>query len=163
MKKTFFKFKTTFILKIAILIAAIMIILVCLSSTYWMVQKWNSDKQYIMIILVAGLFISSIPFIIALCQANKILKYIDDKNAFSEVSVKALTNIMYCAIILFVFITIVGIPFFIYWAIMDRAYELIVVGVLIDIVTFVIAIFASLLKYLFQEAISIKSENDLTV
>ena len=44
------------------------------------------------------MYVSVIPFFVALYQAFKLLSYIDKNQAFSELSVKALKNIKYCAI-----------------------------------------------------------------
>ena len=44
------------------------------------------------------MYVSAIPFYVALYQAFKLLSYIDKNQAFSELSVRALKNIKICAI-----------------------------------------------------------------
>ena len=108
------------------------------------------------------MYVSAIPFFVALYQAFKLLSYIDKNKAFSELSVKALKNIKYCAI------TISGlyvavIPFFYIIAEVDDAPGLILIGMVFIFASFVIAVFAAVLQRLLQDAIDIKSENDLIV
>ena len=102
------------------------------------------------------------PFYFALYQAFNLLRYIDNNNAFSELSVIALKKIKYCAV------TISGLhvlllPILYLFADKDDAPGMIIVGLLIPFASLVIAFFAAVLQKLLQEAIDIKSENDLTV
>jgi hypothetical protein len=97
-----------------------------------------------------------------LYQAFNLLRYIDNNNAFSELSVIALKKIKYCAV------TISGLhvlllPILYLFADKDDAPGMIIVGLLIPFASLVIAFFAAVLQKLLQEAIDIKSENDLTV
>ena len=48
--------------------------------------------------VLIGLYVTVIPFFLALYQALKLLNYIENNNAFSELSVKVLKYIKYCAI-----------------------------------------------------------------
>src|SRR3990167_3662656 len=48
--------------------------------------------------LIIYAYIASIPFFVALYQAFKLLGYIDDNKVFSQLSVKAVRNIKYCAL-----------------------------------------------------------------
>ncbi|GEL77158.1 hypothetical protein TMU01_13930 [Tenuibacillus multivorans] len=108
------------------------------------------------------MYVSVIPFFVALYQAFKLLSYIDKNQAFSELSVKALKKIKFCAI------TISGLyilmmPFVYLIAELDDAPGLIIIGMIPIFASTVIAVFAAVLKKLLQEAIDIKSENDLIV
>src|SRR5204862_1108426 len=51
-------------------------------------------------------FIASIPFFVALYQAFKLLGYVDNNKAFSQLSVNAVRNIKYCAITISGFIVL---------------------------------------------------------
>ena len=108
------------------------------------------------------MYASAIPFYFALYQAFKLLSYIDKNKAFSELSVKALKNIKYCAITISI-LYVVGLPLFYLIAEKDDAPGVIVVGLVIIFASMVIAVFAAVLQRLLQEAIDIKSENDLIV
>ena len=108
------------------------------------------------------MYVSAIPFYFALYQAFKLLSYIDKNKAFSELSVKALKNIKYCAITISSLYVVV-MPLFYLIAELDDAPGLILIGMVIIFASMVIAVFAAVLQRLLQEAIDIKSENDLTV
>ncbi|MGE7884761.1 DUF2975 domain-containing protein [Bacillus sp. NPDC094077] len=104
---------------------------------------------------------AAVPFYVALYQAFNLLRYIDKNTAFSELSVKALKNIKYCAITISG-LYVLGLPLFHFIAKkVDPPIGL--MGLIIIFASFVIAVFAAILQQLLQEAINIKSENDLTV
>ena len=108
------------------------------------------------------MYASAIPFYFALYQAFKLLSYIDKNKAFSELSVKALKNIKYCAITISSLYVVV-LPLFYLIAEVDDAPGYHIVGLVVTFASMVIAVFAAVLQRLLQEAIDIKSENDLTV
>ncbi len=112
--------------------------------------------------LLVGLYVPAIPFFIALNQARKLLKYIESNTAFSDLSVKALKNIKYSGIAISIMYTL-GLPYIFIVAEKDDAPGVILMGLIIIFASFVIAIFAGLLQSLLQNAIDIKTENDLTV
>ena len=82
--------------------------------------------------------------------------------AFSELSVKALKNIKYCAITISS-LYVLGMPLFYFIAKKVDPPVFILIGMVIIFASMVIAVFAAVLQRLLQEAINIKSENDLTV
>ncbi len=112
--------------------------------------------------LLFGMYVPAIPFFIALFQAGKLLKYIETNTAFSAWSVKALKNIKYSGIAICSMYTL-GLPYIYMVAEKDDAPGVILIGLIIIFASFVIAVFAGLLESLLQNAIDIKSENDLTV
>jgi len=112
--------------------------------------------------ILIGLYVSAIPFFIALYQALKLLSYIDMNKAFSELSVQALRNIKYCAIIISALFA-TGMPYIFYIADQDDAPGVVAIGLVIIFASMVIATFAAVLQKLVQNAVDIKSENDLTV
>jgi len=111
---------------------------------------------------LAYVYVGSIPFFVALYQALKLLGYIGQNKVFTSDSVTALRNIKYCAI------TIIG---FLLGAMVivilnhgeDDAAGFISLSVITTFATSVIAVFAAVMQKLFQNAVDIKSENDLTV
>lgn len=115
-----------------------------------------------LLLIIIGMYVSAVPFFIALWQTLKLLSYIDKNIAFSELSVQALKNIKYCAIVIGL-IYIAGTPFLIPIAEADDAPGWVLIGGAVASAPIVIAIFAATLQRLLQNAIDIKSENDLTV
>lgn len=113
-------------------------------------------------LIIIGLYLTAIPFFMALWQALKLLKYIDQNKALSDLSVKALKNIKYCAIIISI-LYIGGVPLLLPIAEADDAPGLMVFGAAIACTPIVVAVFAAVLQKLLQSAIDIKSENDLTI
>ena len=112
--------------------------------------------------IVIGLYIPAIPFFIALYQALKLLDNIDKNKAFSEVSMKALTNIKYCAIVISALFAL-GSPYVYYAANRDDAPGVLAIDLVIIGASVVIATFAAVLQKLIRNGLDIKSENDLTV
>lgn len=118
--------------------------------------------SWALLIIVAILYSTAVPFFIALWQTFKLLRYIDQNLAFSELSVKALRNIKYCAIAMTV-LYLGCVPFLVPIAEIDDAPGLIPIGTAVACTPLIIAVFAAVLQRLLQNAIDIKSENDLTV
>jgi membrane protease YdiL (CAAX protease family) len=109
-----------------------------------------------------GLYITAIPFFIGAYQTWKLLGNIDQNQAFSRTSVTALGNIKYCAAIISVLYA-AGLPYLYMVANQDDAPGVLLLGLVLTVTSGVIATFAAVLQKLLQEAIHIKSENDLTV
>jgi hypothetical protein len=97
-----------------------------------------------------------------LYQSFNLLSYIDKNQAFSELSVRALKKIKNCAITMSG-LYVVALPFVYIIAEVDDAPGLAVIGMVMIFAPLVIAVFAAVLQRLLQEAIDIKSENDLIV
>ena len=112
--------------------------------------------------ILIGIFITAIPFFYALYQGLQLLSYIDKNTAFSDASVKSINTIKYCA---FTISTVyaAGMPFIIYVAEKDDAPGAVVIGLIIMFAFLVTGVFAAVLEKLLQNAIDIKSENDLTI
>jgi hypothetical protein len=109
-----------------------------------------------------GLYVTAIPFFFALYQGLLLLGYIDANTAFSPLSVKALQNIKYCAFSISG-IFAAGMPYIFYVGDRDDAPGVVALGLVISASACVIGVFAAVLERLLQNAIDIKSENDLTV
>lgn len=109
-----------------------------------------------------GIFATAMPFLFALFQAFKLLQYIDRNDAFSTLSVRALRNIAYSAISMTVLYA-TALPLIFLIAELDDAPGLILIYSAFAGAPLVVATFAAVLQKLVQNAIDIKSENDLTV
>ncbi len=110
---------------------------------------------------LAYAYIASIPFFVALYQAVKVLGYARQNKVFSQAAVKALRTIKYCAISIIGFVA-VGEIFIVLGNSDDRAGG-VFMGILITFSSVVIAAAAAMFERILQNAVDIKSENDLTV
>lgn len=120
------------------------------------------DLSFMKYFVYLYLYATAVPFYFALYQAFKLLSYIDKNKAFSSLSVKALKVIKQCAVTISV-LYVIFMPLLYVIAEADDAPGLLVIGMVIIFASTVIAVFAAVLQRLLQEAIHIKSENDLTV
>ena len=111
---------------------------------------------------LAYAYIGSIPFFVALCQAFKLLGYIGQNKAFSQAAVKALRTIKVCAIAIIGFVAVGEIFIMLGNSDDDRAGG-VFMGILITFGSAVIAAAATVFERLLQDAVNIKSENDLRV
>jgi len=156
---------STLFLKIAVIFIGIPVLALCIFVVPEIANYTTElypDSAYLKYLVFIVLYASVIPFYIALSQAFKLLSYIDKNKAFSQISVSALKIIKYCAITISI-LYVVGMPLFYLIAEADDAPGIIVIGLVIIFASMVIAVFAAVLQRLLQEAINIKSENDLTV
>ncbi|MDF2865881.1 MAG: hypothetical protein K0R72_699 [Clostridia bacterium] len=154
---------STLFLRISIFFIAIPVITLCILGLPWLANNpVNPDYAYMLYPICIGMYLSVIPFFIALYQSFKLLNYIDNNQGFSELSVKALNNIKICAIIISaLYVTIM--PFVYLLADLDDAPGLIIIGIVPAFASMVISVFTAVLQKLFRNAIDIKSENDLTI
>jgi len=154
---------STLFLKLALIIIAVPVLALAITGAIYLINHpADPDYDQLLYPIVIGLYVSTIPFYLAIYQAFKLLNYIDRNLAFSQVSVAALTKIKYSSI-MFSAIYVVILPFFFMVAELDDAPGLIIIGGIPVFASLVIAVFAAVLQRLLQEAIHIKSENDLTV
>ena len=107
-------------------------------------------------------YTASTPFFMALYQAFMLLGYIKQNKVFSLNSVKALRTIKFCAILLVIFIAAPLASLFIVRPEDDIAGG-IAMGLFLIFVSSVIATAAAVFEKFLQNAVDIKSENDLTV
>jgi len=156
---------TTLFLKIAVILIGIPVLAMCI----FLVPEIASfavilypDIAYLKYLVLIDMYAAAIPFYFALYQAFKLLSYIDNNIAFSELSVKALKKIKYCAIIISI-LYVVGMPIFYLMAEIEDAPGIIVIGLILIFASIVIAVFAAVLQRLLQVAINIKLENDLVI
>jgi len=110
---------------------------------------------------LAFAYVASTPFFVALYQAFKVLGYAGQNKIFSQAAVKALRTIKYCAISIIGFVA-VGEIFIMLNTSDDRAGG-VFMGILITFGSVVIATAAAMFERILQNALEIKSGNDLTV
>jgi len=112
---------------------------------------------------LAYAYVASIAFFTALFQAFKLLGYIGNNKVFSLDSVRALRTIKYCAIALVAMIGAAVAYLFIAIRGKDDIAGGVAVGFVMSFVSVVIATAAAVFERLLQNAVDMKSENDLTV
>jgi len=110
---------------------------------------------------LAFAYVASIPFFVALYQAFTVLGYAGQNKVFSQAAVKALRIIKYCAISIigFVAVSVLFMPF----SDPDDRPPGVVMRILITFGSIVIATAAAMFERILQNAVEMKSENDLTV
>jgi hypothetical protein len=166
--KAYLQNSSTLVLKATIVLLGLVVLALCIftfPSAWTGVAKGYPDYPQIVLashILIIALYVSVIPIYIGLYQGLKLLRVIDDKTAFSDLSVKALRNIKFCALVVGI-IFMAGVPLLYPFADQDDAPGVLIVGFVIACVPIVVSVFAAVMEKLFKNAIQIKSENDLTV
>lgn len=125
-------------------------------------QKGATTLPFVVFGILLILYVSAVPFYFALYQALKLLSYIDRNEAFSQMSVTALKKIKTCAISISC-LYVVALPLVYVIAKWDDAPGLMLIALVIIGASMVIAVFAAVLQRLLQEAIKIKTENELTI
>jgi hypothetical protein len=150
---------TTF-LKTAIIFVGVVVLALCVFILPRGINQEESGVGYTPVIV--GMYLTTIPFFIALYQTLKLLHYVDKKKAFSNLSVNALKYIKYCAASIGALYG-AGMPYIYLAAQEDDAPGVIVIGLVITFASVVIAVFTAVLQKLLKSAIEIKSENDLTI
>ncbi|OGO77664.1 MAG: hypothetical protein A2Y23_13480 [Clostridiales bacterium GWB2_37_7] len=147
--------RETLFLKLAVILIGIPVLAL---SIFWLPGFVN----YLPYPILIGVYATAIAFFFALYQALRLLSYIDKSKAFSELSVNALKNIKYSAITISILYAGL-IPFLFPIADADDAPGLVGFPIIFIFASMVIAVFAAVLQKLLQNAIDIKSENDLTI
>lgn len=154
--------RETLFLKIAVFLIGIPVLALCVWVMPRVALNTVEHSPILTIVALIGVYATAIAYFVALFTTIKLLSYIDQNIAFSELSVKALIKIKYCAILISS-VYVVGMPLIYYAAEVDDAPGLILIGMVIIFASFVVAVFAAVLQKLLKNAIDIKSENDLTV
>ncbi len=156
---------STLFLKITILVLGLMVLL-------WMIifpQKEGRAAELDLFNIykdpfIIYIYIASIPFFVALYQAFKLLGYIEKDKVFSPISINTLRNIKYCAVSIIGFSLVAAIYI---WIMARSTHEdsagFIALEMIVIFTSVVIATAAGVFQSLLQNAVDIKSENDLTV
>ena len=124
------------------------------------VAQVGPEFSYLKAPVLIGIYVTTIPFFYALFQAFQLLRYIEQKHAFSGVTVLALKKIKWCAYAI-LSLYIVGSTFLMSQSAFHPS--LWVIGGAIMFASVVIAVFVQLLQGLLNNAMEIKEENELTV
>lgn len=151
---------STLFLKTVILISGVAVLAVCIFVLPAGLKTTTNWLGYRPVLL--GMYIPAIPFFIGLYHALKLLNYIDQNKTFSKGSFKALNYIKYCAGIISA-MYFVGLPFIYRAAEFDDAPGFFMIGLIFTFAPLAVAVIAAILQKILNNAINMKSENDLTV
>lgn len=110
---------------------------------------------------LAYAYIASMPFFMALYQGFKVLGYAGQNKVFSQPAVNAVRTIKFCAIAIVGFVA-VSVIFMIFGDSDDRPAG-VFMRILITFPSIVVATAAATFERILQNAVDMKSENDLTV
>lgn len=108
-------------------------------------------------------YAASIAFFVALYKAFKLLGYIGQNKVFSLNAVNTLKSIKYCAIVLSISIVLAALYIKLFHDKNDDPAGALVICIITTFVSIVIATAAAVFQKLLQNAVDMKSENDLTV
>jgi len=108
-------------------------------------------------------YAASIAFFVALYKAFKLLGYIGQNKVFSSNSVGALKSIKYCAIVLSILIVMAGLYIKIAHDKDDDPAGFLAICIVTTFASIVVATAAAIFEKILQNAIDMKSENDLTI
>ena len=112
---------------------------------------------------LAYIYLAFVPFFVGLYQGFNILGYARRDEIFLQHSVRALRIIKYCALTTALFIVGAEAYIFIFVRGTDDVAGGVMMGLFIILVSAIIATAASVFERIFQNAVNIKSENELTV
>lgn len=108
-------------------------------------------------------YAASVAFFVALYKAFKLLGYIGQNKVFSSNSVKTLKSIKYCAFVLSILIVLAGLYIRQFHNKEDDPAGFLAICIVTAFVSIIVATAAAVFEKLLQNAIDIKSENDLTI
>jgi len=108
-------------------------------------------------------YAASIAFFVGLYKAFKLLGYIGQNKVFTLYSVKSLRSIKYCAIVLGILIVAAGVYIRIFHAKDEDPAGFLAICIVTAFASIVIATAAGIFEKILQNAVDMKSENELTI
>lgn len=160
------KRSSTILLQIIIVLVGVVVLAALLWEPH--LEGKNADstlfQTYFTDPFLAYIYLASIPFFVALYQAFKGLGYIRQNKIFSLAAVKTLRTIKYCAILIAG--STVAADIFIAAAARsshDDSAGAVMLGIIVTFISIVVAAVSAVFEKILQNAVEIKSENDLTV
>lgn len=155
------KHGSTFILRATIVMIGLLVLGICLFALPSGIRtELQGDFDYGWIFI--SLYITAIPFFIALHKALKLLNLIDKNKTFTTKAVKNLATIKSCGLVISG-LFILGMPYVFYVGDRDDAPGVVALSLVIIGASFIIATAAAVFQRLLQNAVDLKRENDLTV
>ena len=159
----FMKRGSTLFLKIVILLIAVAVF----AGLIWFPQTEGRAVNLDLISIytdpfIIYIYVGSIPFFVGLYQAFKLLHFIDANKVFSKGAIKTLKYMKFASLslIAFIVLALLYLRFFVHG---DDVAGPTGLGIIVSFAAAVIATAAAIFQKLFQNAVDLKSENDLTV
>jgi hypothetical protein len=157
------RFSIIFLQAVTVLIGIVVLaILIRLPLTEGRAAHLDLFRIYFDPFILYG-YITSIAFFVGLYKAFKLLGYIGQNKVFSFNSVKTLKSIKYCAIVLSALIVIAGLYIRISHNKEDDPAGFLAICIVTTFTSVVVATAAAIFEKILQNAIDMKSENDLTI
>jgi len=154
---------STLFLKVVILVIALGV----LAGLLWFPQTEGVAQNLDLVSIytnpfIVYVYIGSIPFFVGLYQAFKLLNFIEANKAFSQGAVNTLRNMKLASLSLIGFIAL-ALLYIRFFAQGDDPAGPTMLGIIVSFAVAVIGTAAAVFQKLFQNAVDLKSENDLTV
>jgi len=157
------RFSTVFLQVVIVLIGIVAVaILIRFPLTEGRATNLDLWRIYSDPLILYG-YATSIAFFVALYKAFKLLGYIRQNKVFSSNAVGALKSIKYCALALSILIVAAGLYIKIAHSKDDDPAGFLAICIMTTFVSVVVATAAAIFEKVLQNAIDIKSENDLTI
>jgi len=163
------KYNVTFIAKIVVyaMVFAVLVVLVILMPELAREEAAsNPAVHHVDWPYFVGAWILSIPIFVASHQTLKLISYVDKQEALANKSIKALQNIKICAIAFGILILLAAAATVTAAKIVSPQEDtppVMLIGFVLAFTASIIATSTAVLQKLLQNAIVIKSENDLIV
>ncbi len=157
------RISTIFLQAVIVLIGIVVLaILILVPSTEGRAANLDLFSIYSDPFILYG-YAASIAFFVALYKAFRLLGYIGQNKVFSSNSVGALKSIKYCAIVLSILIVAAGLYIRIFHHKEDDPAGFLAMCIVTTFVSVIVATAAAIFEKILQNAIDMKSENDLTI
>lgn len=155
---------TIFLKAVIILIGIVALALCVFSFPHIWVGGHQELPQFAHLVTpgLIGIYATIIPFLFALYQAFKLLRLIDQSDAFSASAIRALHSIKLCAIAMTALYA-VALPLAFVIAQLDDAPGLVLIATAFACSPLIVATFAAVLQKLVRSAVDMKTEHDLTI
>lgn len=155
------KNSSTLFLRGVIYLLGLVVLAICLFALPpAILSELRGDFDYGPVML--GLYVSAVPFFMALYFSLRILGSIERGEAFSLQTVTAFKKIKYAAIAISALFS-AWMPYVFWLGDRDDAPGVVAIGFIIVFASAIFATFAAVMQRLFQNAVDIKAENELTV
>ncbi|KNE19162.1 DUF2975 domain-containing protein [Virgibacillus pantothenticus] len=115
------------------------------------------EFAYLRYPVLLGLYLTAVPFFYALYQAMKLLHFIDNRMAFSDLAVYTLVRIKYCASMISI-LYVIGMIFLLTQNALHPSIA--IMGLVILFSSIVIMLFSAVLQSLFKNALIMRLENE---
>lgn len=149
--------------QIGVLFITLCILLLCifwLPDTAAFFAEDAPDYAYLRFPLLIGIYLTVLPFLIAIVEGLRLSRRVALNDAFSKQSVNHLKTIKFSSFI-------ISLMYFVGFIVLTQLVEMSpgigLLGIIIMLASLMIGLIAGILEELLRKALEIKEENDLTV